>query len=349
MRRRYALSAAMMVLALVIAGCGSSGGSSESTASGETVADSGSDTAGSDISVAYVSPVAAQPGQQQLSLGLERGAAELGWSASVLDSAISPDKQVSHVETAINRGDAAIASWTIDPNAVAGAYEQAQAKGVPVIGINSEGTGVTSTVWWDTQLCEPDGPQAESAQRIAELRPNAKTIMIVQEAAESTRAVFECFAKEAKAAGLDVVNMTNNETDDAAGAQAVFEPLLTKYPEVEAVWSYNDQSALGVSAALLAAGDEVASGDASEGVIVTGSNGDHDAIEAVEEGRMTWTWDPDYLATGYAAVKLMNEALEGEEPPAVTVEAELFDSQTVVDYVPPEDRDYSIENLPLKE
>jgi ribose transport system substrate-binding protein len=83
----------------------------------------------------------------------------------------------------------------------------------------------------------------------------------------------------------------------------VFEPLQTKYPGVEAVFNYNDESALGVSAALLAGGKRIATVEEPEGVIVTGSNGDQDAIEAVEECRLSWTWDPDNLASGFAAVK----------------------------------------------
>ena len=89
------------------------------------------ETSGGGKKVFYISPVAAQPGQQQINQGLEQAAKELGWSESVLDSALSAEKQVSNVETAINQGAAAIASWTLDPNAVAGAYEQAQSKEHP--------------------------------------------------------------------------------------------------------------------------------------------------------------------------------------------------------------------------
>jgi ribose transport system substrate-binding protein len=358
MRRWMALPAALLLLVLVIAGCGgggSSSSSSESTEATETEAPAGgaaeetaAETSGSGKKVFYISPVAAQPGQQQINQGLEQASEELGWSETVLDSALSAEKQVSNVETAVNQGAAAIASWTLDPNAVAGAYEQAQSKEIPIIGMNSKGTGVTSSVWWEVQLCEPGGPEQVTAEKIAELKPHAKTIVIGLEVAESTKELSDCFIQEAKKVGLDIINETNNEADNAAGSQKVFEPLLTKYPEVEAVFDYNDESAMGVSAALLAGGKQIATVEEPEGVIVTGSNGDQDAIEAVEEGRLSWTWDPDNLASGFAAVKQMNAALSGEKPQDLIVESILVDGETISEYVPASERKYTLEEIPVK-
>ncbi len=137
MRRWMALPAAMLLLVLVIAGCGGGGSSSSSESTeateseapaeeGGAEAEGGAEeTSGSGKKMFYISPVAAQPGQQQINQGLEQASKEIGWSESVLDSALSAEKQVSNVESAINQGAAAIASWTLDPNAVAGAYEQA--------------------------------------------------------------------------------------------------------------------------------------------------------------------------------------------------------------------------------
>ncbi|HEY0277924.1 MAG TPA: sugar ABC transporter substrate-binding protein [Solirubrobacterales bacterium] len=355
-----ALPAALLLLVLVVAGCGGGGSSSssESTEATETEAPAeetkeeggaAEETSGGGKKVFYISPVAAQPGQQQINQGLEQASKELGWSETVLDSALSAEKQVSNVETAINQGANAIASWTLDPNAVAGAYEQAQSKEIPIIGMNSKGTGVTASVWWEVQLCEPGGPEAVTAEKIAELKPHAKTIVIGLEVAESTKELSDCFIQEAKKNGLEIINETNNEADNAAGSQKVFEPLLTKYPEVEAVFNYNDESAMGVSAALLAGGKTIASVENPEGVIVTGSNGDQDAIEAVEEGRLSWTWDPDNLASGFAAVKQMNSALEGEKPKDLIVESILVDGETISEYTPVAEREYTLEEIPVKE
>ena len=361
MKRWMALPTALlaMVAVLAIAGCGSSSSSSsseESTAAaeaeppGETAAAEGSEEpgAGSGTKVYYLSPVLAQPAQQDQKEAFEAGAKELDWTPTVLDSALSPEKEISNMELAMNGGAKAIAAWTLDPGTIAGSYEEAAKAGVPVIGDNSVGPGIVSTVWFETQLCEPGGPQAVDAEKIAEMRPHAKVMMIVFEQAQSLVEVAECFAKEAKAAGLEVISETNNEGDNAAGSQKQFEPLLTKTPDVEVVWCYNDESAMGVSAALLAQGKAIATTENPEGVIVTGQNGDQDAIEAVEEGRLSWTWDQDNVATGYAMVKAMKAALEGKPPKDILVEGQFVDSETVGEYKWPDEREYTLATIPIK-
>ncbi|MHB1571471.1 MAG: sugar ABC transporter substrate-binding protein [Solirubrobacteraceae bacterium] len=353
MKRWIAVPAVLVAVAL--AGCGSSKSSeSKESSKSSSSASSGSSSSGSGgkgTKVSYISPVAAEPGQQQINVGLEDAAKEIGWTETVLNSALSSSKQVSNVETAISQGDNAIASWTLEPLAAAGAYEKAKSAGLPVIGMNSVGTGVNGTVWWQDERCEPKGPMAEDAAMINKIYPKAKTIMLGFDAAESTKEESVCFAKWAKTDGLDIINETNNESDTSAGSETVVQPLLTKYPEVQAIWSYNDETALGASAALLSAGKKIASNTGGGGVVVIGHNGDADAIEAIKQHRLSWTWDPNNVATGYASIKLMQEALKSggakAKLKAVIIKGELVDSSNVSKYVKPLERKYTLSTLPF--
>jgi ribose transport system substrate-binding protein len=340
--------AAAVALMVVVAGCG--GGSSSSSGSEGTSASASADAkSSSGTKLAYISPVASTEGQHQLIEAIERAAAEAGWSVDVLDSQSSPDKQVSNVELAINKGYGAIASWSLDPNAVAGAYEAAQEKGIPVIGLNSKSPGgLTTTVWYEHQLCEPGGPEAISAEKIAEMHPGAKTLMIGDEVAESTKELAECFSKEAKRVGLDVLATGNNEGGTTSSGQAVFEPLFTKYPEVEAVWCFNDESAIGVSNVLAAANKPIATTEEPEGIVVTGTNGEPTGIEAVADDRISWTWEHDSAAAGFATVKAAEEALEGKEPPEEVIPSLFISGETIGEYVEPSKRPYSLTSFPLK-
>jgi ribose transport system substrate-binding protein len=350
MTRWLAVAPAVVALAL-FAGCGddddsgSSGGSGDNSAASSAAPDKG----GKGAKVAYISPVAAQPGQQEIDLGLDAGAKELGWTNDVLDANLSADKQVANVDTAISQQRNAISSWTLDPGAAAGAYERAIAQGIPVIGMNSEGQGVTSTVWWEYVTCEPGGPQEQSAKFIADHKPKGKVIVMSGPPAPSIVNQTKCFSDAAKKLGLDIINTTNNTADTASAAQGLMQDLLTKYPDVDAVWNYNDQSALGDSAAITGANKKVASAD-GEGIIVLGSNGDADAITAIKDGRLTGTWDPDNMASGMAAIKQMQTALEGgadKTYPAITVKSQFFTSENIADYKPAKDRKYTLDTIPL--
>ena len=74
-----------------------------------------------DVLIGNIAPVAAQPSQAILADAIAKFAAEEGWSYRMLDANLSPDRQVSHVDTFVTLGADVIASWSLDPNAVAAA------------------------------------------------------------------------------------------------------------------------------------------------------------------------------------------------------------------------------------
>jgi ribose transport system substrate-binding protein len=357
--RRFALVPLLAAL-VVAAGCGGSdnGGSSSGTtgggaATGATATGTGTGTATAASSgarkVAYVSPVAAQPGQQDIQRGIEIAADELGWTASVLDANLSPDKQVAAVDTAVTQKLDAISSWSLDAQALSGAYERAMAAGMPVIGLNTEGEKVTGTAWNEHLLCGPGGVEERMAKLIADRVPGARTVIMTGPPAPSIVSMTKCFTAAAKKAGLDIVEETANTADTADASQRIMDDILIKHPDVQAIWNYNDQSALGDAAALAAAGKDIATAD-KDGIILIGHNGDADALSAVKDGRLTATWDPNYLATGLALAKLMQAGIAdgADKPqPRLVVKGDLWTSENVADYQPPAERKYTLDSFPL--
>jgi ribose transport system substrate-binding protein len=331
------LSATALVLmsAVAIAACG---GNDESGSGGETT------------NVAYSNPVGAQPGQQDIVFGFNGGATELGWIPESIDANLSPDKQVADIATMVTQGEDGIASWTLDPGAAAGAYSQAKAAGIPVIGVNSEGTGIDATVWWELNLCGPGSPIEELTEYIREQRPGAKVLAIGGPPVPSIQAYEKCFAENAEKNGLTIVGKANNTKDTAATAQPIVADLLTKNPGVDAIWAYNDASALGASAALTAAEGKVYDGS-NDGVIVFGQNGDVDAITAINERRLTGTLDPDPVATGWALIKALS-GFVGEDkvanpPKRLVVKSARWTLENIDDYRPPRERHYTLDTVPL--
>ncbi|WP_320669803.1 sugar ABC transporter substrate-binding protein [Patulibacter defluvii] len=337
--------AAAVLAALALAACGGDDGGSGDKSGGA----SGGGGGGAK-KVAYSNPVAGQPGQEELMLGFTGGAKELGWKATQINANLSPDKQVADIATMISQKQDGIASWTLDPGAAAGAYGQARSAGIPVIGVNSEGEGVSTSVWWELNTCENDPPIGRTAKMIAESRPKAKVIMIGGPPVPSIKAYEDCFAKEAKAAGLQVVAKVANTKDTAATAQPLTADVLTKHPDADAIWAYNDQSALGASAAVTSASKKVSDGK-SDGIMVFGQNGDEDAITAIKDGRLTATWDTDAIGTGWAVIKALTyyigDAKTDNPPKNLVVKSTMWTKDNVGEYVPPRQRKYTVETAPL--
>src|SRR5205823_2714256 len=161
--RKY-LTIPVVALLGLLGGCGANGDDGSSSRSTEKVA--------------IVVPTTQQPALQVMKIGFEQGAKAYGWDVSILDSQLSPDKQVANIDTAVSQGDDGIASWTLDPGAAAAAYDRAVAAGIPVVGLSSEGEGVAGSVWLETSTCNPGGPADQNAQYIAKKTPGAKVVVI---------------------------------------------------------------------------------------------------------------------------------------------------------------------------
>ena len=301
------------------------------------------------ITIGYISPIAAQPGQQVINAAMEKAAADLGWQWRLLDANLSADRQVSHVDTLLTLGVKAFASWSLDPNAVAGAYSRANAQGVPVIGVNSSGEGVTSSVWWAANLCTEGGAYDQQAAWIAERAPAAKVIVMGGPPVPSIQNNVTCFTNAAKAAGLEIIDQVDNTKDSAANASTLAADEILRFPDAQVFWAYNDQSALGISAALASSGKPIYGGQSKEGVMIFGINGDDDAIQAVRDGRITGTWDPDSYATGWAVALAMKNAIDNPtgEHPDLTVKSTLFTSDNIDTWVAPLERPYALDNIPM--
>lgn len=353
--RKIAAAFTVVMLAVAVSACGSSSDSSGSTAgeTGETPDSGGGDSGGGKISIGYASPVASNPNQQDIAYGMEQGAKSLAWDYSVIDSNLSPDKQVTGLETFVTQKKSGIVAWALDPNAVAGAFQQATQSQIPIVGLNSAGPDIATDVVWSVYTCGAGSPPAETASYIAKRTPSAKVLVIGPPPVPPLVEETECFEAEAKKAGLQVVDRVDNVEDTSATAAPMVADMITKHGELDAIWAYNDTSALGASTSVLSAGGQVWSGDDQTGTIIFGSNADVDAIEAIGDGRLTATWDTNAAATGWAAIKALSTPLADGEPveqmPAeIVLESKLWDGGNVAKFVPQQERKYTMDNLPIK-
>lgn len=297
----------------------------------------------------YISPIAANPIEQSTMSAMEAGAKSLGWELVTMDGNLSADKQIAHVDTLLTMGAKAIGIWSMDPNALGAALKRSSDQGVPVIGVNSPGEGVTDVVWWAVNVCAAGGVHEQMAAWIAEHRPGAKVIVMGGPPAPSILANVACFTAAAKAKGLDVVKQVDNLKDSTANAATLAADVLLQNPDAKVYWSYNDATALGVASAVTGSGGKTYSKDNPDGVMIFGINGDSAAIDAVREGRVTGTWDPDSYAVGLAIIAAAKHAVDkpGDKPLNLTVKTTLYTADNIADYKPSAERGYTLDTIPL--
>jgi len=289
------------------------------------------------------SPVLSNPNQQAIAHGEDLAAKLEGWSVKHLDANLSPSKQVSDVDTFINLNVKGIITWTLDPGTVASVYKKALTKNIPIIDFGST-ANVTSTVYDERGYGCSMGDKA--AKYISSRIPKAKVLVVGGPPVPSITNYTNCFVKAAKAQGLVVQEVQKNVNDTAATAQPIVQSMLTKYPDTQAIWCYNDPSALGAGAVVKSSGKTVWSGS-GKGIIVEGANGSNDAAAGIKQGVITATWDPQADQMGLLSVELLAMKLKGQAAPKlVVVPMKVWDAANISGYVDPLKRTVKLGPIP---
>jgi ribose transport system substrate-binding protein len=293
------------------------------------------------------SPVLSNPNQQAIAHGEDLAASQYGWSVKHLDANLSPSKQVSDVDTFINLKVKGLITWTLDPGTVAAAYKRALVSNVPIIDFGST-SNVSATVY--DQRGWGCGMGLRAAQYISSRIPKAKVLVVGGPPVPSITNYTNCFVQAAKSLGMTVLAEQKNVNDTAATAQPIVQSMLTKYPNAQAIWCYNDPSALGAGAVVRSSGKTVWSGS-KKGIIIEGANGSADAAAGIKQGVITATWDPQPTVMGSIAVELLAMSLKDHKPlsslpKVIVVPMKVWDTSNISGYVDPLKRPVTLGAIP---
>ena len=276
-----------------------------------------------DFKFAESNPVASNQHQMAFNYGKKEMCKLVGAKFISADSNLSAGKQVADIDTFIMQKVNGITSWTLDQGAATAVYQRAQQAGIPVVTENSPGDFV-STVFVQEQNVTRKA-QEDAAKLIAGVYPGAKILLVGGPPVPYILYVTRNMEITAKAAGLKVLGRQDNMTDQADGAQVIVQDLMTKFPDIDAIWCFNDRSALGASAVVRALGKKVynIAKPKEGGIIVTGMNGTQEALEAVEAGVLTATYSGNSELVGAAEIELLYKVASGQmakkDMPAVIV------------------------------
>ena len=227
------------------------------------------------------------PAVAPITLGQRRRSTELGWDFTSLDASLDPSRQAQQVDELVTLGVDGLTTWTLDAALAEPAYERAVVAGIPIIAFNSESPSVTTVI---RQRADSEVPAEDAARYIAERVENARVLVVGGPPIPALVARTERFLEAAARAGLTVVGRDDNVGDVEETAVPVVEGLLREQPNVDAVWCFNDYTAVAAGKVLRGRGAPIWSGR-ERGVIVSGISGAPLAIEAIRDGSMTLTYD----------------------------------------------------------
>lgn len=213
----------------------------------------------------------------------------------------------------------------VDSEGIIPAIERANAAGIPVALANTKANGGKYITF---SAVENYDAMTQVAEYVVEkLGGKGKVIILegtagAQTAIDRLKAINDVLAKNP---GIEIVASQTAEFARAKGLE-VMENLLQTYDEFDAVLACNDEMALGAIEALDAAGR-------LEGTIVSGFDGNSDALKSLTAGRMTVTMFQNAPAQAGDAVQALLDFLAGKEVPArIQTKGVLIDATNVADF-----------------
>ena len=291
---------AILLMSMLVSACGGgnsgSGGTSEASATGSA-----------SIKIGVSVPAEANNTILNWYKAIQKQAEIYGYEVVGLDAQLNPSKQVSDMDNLLVQGVDVILVWPLDPAAIKPAIDRATEKKVPVLGIDFNTQEGGADFGLAQQIILGRGQSgADVAELFAEMLPEGSEIGGIGMAAPVPGNIYMMEQFRTAADNFDNitwVGQQNNPTDNIAGAEPMMANLLTKNPNIRAVFTYNDDSAIGAAQAVTNNGKSLYSAENPEGVIVVGFNAEQAGIEAIKQGKQFATFNINPIKSGAAMVQ----------------------------------------------
>jgi len=257
--------------ALVAAGCSNS---SQSSSSGASPGAGSSKTIGVSIQNREAQFY------QDMESGMKTAAAKYGYTVNVVDASRDNSKQQSQVEDFISQKVAAIVLTPYDSQAIGSAIVEANKAGIPVFTADIANTSKEGKVVAHIASDNVQGGEQAGKLMCAGLGGKPGTVAIIDEPeVTSVQDRVKGFkAALAACTGATIVADINGG-GERAKASSVMEDLLQSHRTLRGVFGINDDSALGASKAVQAAG-------LTGKIIIVGYDANPEAQTAIKNGVM---------------------------------------------------------------
>lgn len=266
-----------------------------------------------DAEIAIVLKTLGNPFWETMKTGIEAKAAELGVKVDIFaaNSEDDVEGQLTILENAVSKGYKAIGVAPLSPTNLNNVIAQAMQDGIYVVNIDEKvdvdalkalGGNVMGFVTTDNVAVG----KLAGADICAKL-PDGGEVAIIEGKAGNASGLDR--RNGAQAAFDEQANITLVESQpadwDRTKAYDVATNYITKHPDLKAIYCCNDTMAMGALEAVKAAGADI---------MVYGTDGNDDAVAAVQAGELAGTVAQDPAGIGARALEMLVDMIKNATP-----------------------------------
>jgi ribose transport system substrate-binding protein len=257
--------------------------------------------------------------------GIRARAQELGWEVATVSANEDKVKQINGVQDLVARGVKGILISPIDAVGVNGAYDAAKAGNVPIVSVARGSTSPNQTLHVAMDEKQIGRDIAEWTAKA--LGDEGKVALLLGPSGAPTfRNLGDGYAEVmAKHPKIKIVSKIDGPLTRERGVKQT-EDALVANPDLKAIYTANDDVALGAMQAVLAANAKT---------LVTGMNGVPPALRAVKDGKIAMTIELNPVLWGRLGVDVLAQYLKGDKvAPQVFIKHVIIDKTNIDEKLP---------------
>lgn len=237
--------------------------------------------------------------------GIRAAAQERGWQVAYVSSQEDKLKQINGVQDLVAKGVKGILISPIDAVGVNAAYDAAAAAKIPIISVARGSSSPNQTL--HVAMDEKQVGRDIATWTAKVINGKGKVALIGGPSGAPTfRNLIDGYTEiMAKYPGISIVFKTEGPLTRERGLKNT-EDALVANPDLAAIYTANDDVALGAAQAVVAAGRKGKT-------LVTGMNGVPPALRAVKEGNLAMTVELNPATWGRLGVEVLAAYLRGQK------------------------------------
>ena len=259
--------------------------------------------------------------------GIRARAQELGWEVATVSANEDKVKQINGVQDLVAKGVRGILISPIDAVGVNAAYDAAKAGNIPIVSVARGSTSPNQTI--HVAMDEKQIGRDIAEWTAKQLGGKGKVALLLGPSGAPTfRNLGDGYAEAmAKHPGIQIVIKHDGPLTRERGLKNA-EDALVANPDLAAIYTANDDVALGAAQAVLAA-------NRKGQTIVTGMNGVPPALRQLKDGNLGMTIELNPVLWGRMGVDILADFLKGNKvEPRVFIKHVIIDSTNIDEKMP---------------